>query len=194
MAYRPPSQSNYATMTAPPPGSFSGRSKMHQTQDNDGWITPVPRRAEPSPIAKAIAAAAESAKPKKEDFPSFGSTMNTKNTWGSTSTESMAERMRKRMQEEEEQKQMHEYKKVLKDQEKKETTSSELIMHNIISHRNIAHRFKEEGNNTYDEYEYYPDGDLDCDGYGGNNMYEARTPDYPYEEVYDNKSNYEYDE
>lgn len=184
MAYRPPSQSRYAAITAPPPpGPFSGRrhplplpQPLPQPlpmplQQEDEWITPRKRR---DPVAPASTPVASSPIPvvKADEFPTLGAPSMPKKTWGSN--ESMAERMKKKMEEEELQRLEKETRKA---EEKKESMAT-FIPTNIVSHQNLMRRFKEEDENAYED-EYY--NGINKDGYGGEYdtfEYTASTPEY----------------
>lgn len=190
MAYRPPSQSRYAAITAPPPpGPFSGRRQPpplpQSQQQEDEWITPRRRRDPPAPASTPVA---NSPSPivKPDEFPTLGAPTAPsmpKKTWGSN--ESMAERMKKKMEEEELERLEKEQRKA---EEKKETTAS-ILPSNIISHQILMRRFKEEDDTAYDvEYE----NTIEKDGYGGEYSgeydtyeYTASTPEYGNEDMGD---------
>lgn len=220
MAYRPPSQSRYLAMTAPPPGT------RHVTEND--WITPVPRKLSrfgagtsagvdtgtgtgtsasanagtgaggitiitPSPLPKLSVRPTEPEKKfKEEDFPSLGTVPLSKKTWGST--ESMADRMKKRIQEEEDEKYREEEAKRRKEADTKSCEFSEFVPTNIITHQNLIRRFKDEEKNVYEDDRYERDineneryeRDLEEDGYGYNYNYaegeNVYTPNYSYEE------------
>ncbi len=187
MAYRPPSQTRYAGVTAPPPpGPFSSRSsRPTSVQDNDGWITPASRRPKYSePVAKPASATTPApAKSLDEEYPTLGVTPTLpKKTWGSS--ESMAERMKKKMQEEEEERAYQEMEKLRKEQEKESPQHGVLVQTNIISHQGLMRRLREDERDLYEEEEVYEPG-LNDNGYGYEYDYaegvEAHTPDYPYE-------------
>jgi hypothetical protein len=178
MAYRPPSQSRYANMTAPPPpGPFSGRRQQSQPQPQqplpqlqDEWTHVSRKRREPIPVSEPI----ETLVQKTEDFPALGAPTMPKKTWGST--ESMAERMKKKMEEEE----LERLEKEKRKEEEKQASTGGFVPSNIISHQNLMRRFKEEEADTFEE-EYHDE--LNTDGYGYS--YEAHTPEYHYENDYE---------
>lgn len=193
MAYRPPSQSRFAAATAaPPPGPFSSRSsRPAPIQDSEGWITPSSRRSKygESGFTESVSVPGKPVKtlPNKnseDDFPTLGSAPSLpKKTWGSS--ESMAERMRKKIQEEEEDRTKKEQEKLLKEKEKESSHYNNFVPTTFISHTNLMRGFKDDEKDMYDEEDVYCEPGLNDDGYGYNYDYaervESYTPDYSYD-------------
>lgn len=170
MAYRPPTQTKYAALTAPPPGRFN---RGTSAQDTNGWITPSSRGQRygehVAPYTKTLPTPEMVAKSlhTEKEFPTLCTTPSLpKKTWGSS--DSMAERMKKQLQEEEENQMIKEQEKLRKELDNQSDYKDEYVTTNIISHQSLMRRFNEDKAYLYEEMnekEIY-ESVLDEDGYG----------------------------
>lgn len=206
MAYRPPSTSRFANFTAPPPPSpwEPRQSQKRGTRDvGDGWQEQNSRRRayEYSPVpVPAIQKPEPIKKPFEEEFPTLGGSSIQSRTdspqkpmskSSSNSSLSMADRMKKRLEEEEEVRKAKELQKLRDDEAReKERFDQEFFSSNIITSKNILRRFQD--SNRYDEFQEDNEDDLECDAYGfhrGHGAEEFQHQDYG-TDAYDRESDY----
>jgi hypothetical protein len=191
MAYRPPTTSRFAAFTSAPPPvpvryapSFSESSK----KEEDGWKTIAPKK-QPAPFLEPVVhrpgkrvTPTEKAKETEktftaDEFPALGGRTIKSSVPKSASTESMAERMKKKLKEEEEERIRMELEKA-EEEEKKKNDMYSSIPGVFISNTQILKRFEKEYESTYENRYGDDDGygyDLEEDGYG----YRPRTPQFP---------------
>ncbi len=199
MAYRPPTKSVYASAPAATPAP---RPTFLEPDDGEGkWQLSALRRKKPEPVTSVAPPKPKTAETLcQEDFPSLGGkpAVVKSTVHKSSSTESMAERMKKKLKEEEEERLRKEEEKRLEEEEQEKNRIDSMLTGAFVRNTRLMRHFEQD---RYDaSYEYHEDSDtyrndIDYDGYG----YRPATPTFPlhhssdekYPDEYENDNDYD---
>lgn len=205
MAYRPPTQSHSVSNPVQDFNDGQGtwqtvKTKSIFSSDPSPWQQSALRRIMnpevKEPVLKSGPKKFEDLK--QEDFPTLGGkTVPVKSGVSkSSSTESMAERMKKKIKEEEEEEERlrKELEEQKEEEEKQRNALNSILPGTFVSNIRLMKRFENEQRHTYgsEDNEYENEYDLEYNEY--EYEYRAKTPPFPQHAAYDAEYNNEYDD